>query len=337
MNRSRNESQTERGGLIRALIAKRRSAARPHHPLPLRPIPQSEFEASDTAVVYRLGHSTVLIRLDGSYFLTDPVFCNRASPFQWIGPKRFQQTPVSPEDLPPISAVVISHDHYDHLDKSAILQIKDRVECFVVPLGVGRRLRKWGVGRGQIIECEWWQSLSLGGVNLTATPTQHFTGRSLFDRDKTLAASWVIEGAQGRLFFGGDSGYFSGFREIGERFGGFDLTMLENGAYSRYWKKVHMAPEETLQAHVDLQGQALMPIHNATFDLAFHKWFEPMERLHRLAESNGVPVITPIFGEKVNALMPEPTRAWWRGLESDALDVATKHVGTLIPADSGRI
>ncbi len=305
-------------GVFRALIAKRKNQTRPERPLPSRSITADELADRSHPVVYRLGHSTVLIRIDGEYFLTDPVFSKRASPVPWIGPKRFQPAPIRIDELPRIKAVVISHDHYDHLDKAAIKLLADEVEHFVVPSGVGRRLQMWGVDEARIIERGWWEDVSLASVTLTATPTQHFTGRGFFDRNKTLAASWVIEGEQCRLFFGGDSGYFPGFAGIGRRFGGFDLTILENGAYSPFWKPIHMTPEETMQAHLDLEGRVLMPIHNGTFDLAFHDWFEPMERLRFLAMATKARVTTPMFGEPVCPIEPAVTRAWWRELAAQS-------------------
>lgn len=298
--------------IIHAFLTKRKKRTKPSKELPLRLIPAEELAETSQAAVYRFGHSTVLIRIDGNYFLTDPVFSKRASPVQWIGPKRFQPTPNTIDELPLIKAALISHDHYDHLDKAAIKALANRVERFIIPTGLGKRLQRWGVAPSKIIERSWWQSVSLDGITLTATPSQHFTGRGLFDRDKTLASSWVIEGKQARLFYGGDSGYFPGFAEIGLHFGGFDLTMLENGAYSPFWKEIHMSPEETIQAHLDLKGRALMPIHNGTFDLAFHDWFEPMERLQALAIENGIQALTPRFGEAVYPTNPIPTTQWWR-------------------------
>lgn len=301
-------------GLVKALFTKRGKHTKPKNPLPLLPIPQEELLNASHDVIYRLGHSTVLMRLDSKYFLTDPVFSETASPLRWpsLGLKRFQSTPISIGELPAIAAVLISHDHYDHLDRRAIRQLIGRTGKFIVPVGVGNRLRRWGVPSEKIIERDWWQSVSLSSVNFTATPTRHFTGRGLFDRNKSKASGWAIESSSAKIFYGGDSGYFPGFHEIGERFGGFDLTMLENGAYSPFWPDIHMSPEETLQAHLDLKGESMLPIHNGTFDLSFHAWFEPMERLHQLAEQTGTNILTPVFGEPVSPVDPVSTTLWWR-------------------------
>lgn len=166
--------------------------------------------------------------------------------------------------------------------------------------------------KAQIIERDWWRSVRLDSVTMTATPAQHFSGRGLFDRDKTLWASWVIQGQQANIFFSGDSGYFAGFKEIGERYGPFDITLIETGAYNELWSEIHMLPEQSVQAHIDLQGRAMIPIHNSTFDLALHDWYEPLERASVHAEKTGVTLLTPLMGEIVSVQQPAATSAWWR-------------------------
>ncbi len=180
--------------------------------------------------------------MDGKFWLTDPVYAERASPLQLIGPKHFHAPPMGLADLPPIAGVVLSHDHYDHLDRAAILQPAAKVQ-----------------------QLDWWQGTTVGGMRLVATPAQHYSGRSLSDGSSTLWASWVLMTADTRVFFSGDTGYFDGFKKIGERFGPFDLTMIQSGAYGDEWPDVHMQPEESLQAHIDVQGRHLMPIHSGTF------------------------------------------------------------------------
>lgn len=273
---------------------------------------RAELDATVDGSLFRLGHSTLLLKLAGSWWLTDPVFSERASPLPFAGPKRFHAPPVALADLPPIRGVILSHDHYDHLDRAAIKALVPLVELFLAPLGVGDRLLAWGVPPGKVRQLDWWQGIEAGGLRLTATPAQHFSGRGLHDGNRTLWCSWVIESAELKLFFSGDSGYFDGFAEIGRRYGPFDLTMLETGAYNEHWPYVHMHPQQTLQAHRDLGGRWLLPIHNGTFDLAMHAWYEPFERILELATEHGVRVSTPMMGERIDLQAPHAGRRWWR-------------------------
>ena len=284
----------------------------PAAPVPVVALNAAQLQAAPDGSLYRLGHSTLLIKLQGGFWLTDPVFSERASPLQWLGPKRFHAPPIALQDLPPIEGVILSHDHYDHLDHAAILALAPKVRHFITPLGVGDRLIAWGVDAAKVQQRDWWQSVEIGGVQLIATPAQHFSGRSLRDRNRTLWASWVILSGDLRLFFSGDTGYHAGFRSIGERYGPFDVTLVETGAYDPHWPDVHMQPEETLQAHLDLRGRHLLPIHNGTFDLALHAWDDPFERIVQLAEARGVATLTPVMGEAVQLAQPQATSRWWR-------------------------
>jgi len=284
--------------LTRRAATEKRIDARPTEPVPLVQITPDKLE-SPCDCIYRLGHSSLLLKLRGVFWLVDPVFSERISPVSGVGAKRFHPPPIELEALPEISGVIISHDHYDHLDRPTIEALADRVGSFVAPLEVGRHLRRWGVAGDRIHELDWWEWIDLYGVKLTASPAQHFSGRGPCDADQTLWASWIIETDDTSIFYGGDSGYFGGFKRIGDRFGPFDLTILENGAYDRAWPKVHMVPEETLQAHKDLKGQALMPVHNSTFDLARHPWWEPITRLRELAMEHRVALVTPEIGAGV--------------------------------------
>ncbi|MBY6192038.1 MBL fold metallo-hydrolase [Microbulbifer agarilyticus] len=303
--------------ILKAYWRAERAAPVPKAPIPVRTISAAELANLDGPdLVYRLGHSSVLLRLDGKYVLTDPVFSERASPVQWAGPKRFHGLPLELASLPEIAAVVISHDHYDHLDRATLLALDRKVARFITPLKIGDHLRRWGIAEDKIIELDWWQSYADAGLTFTATPAQHFSGRGLSDRDETLWAGWAIASADTRIFFSGDTGYFGGFREIGERLGPFDLTLIETGAYNTLWSQIHMLPEQSVQAHIDVRGKAMLPIHNSTFDLALHDWFEPLERVSKAARENGVQLVTPVIGAPLAVKGPALTHYWWRGEEN---------------------
>jgi len=288
----------------------------PEGDIPVRPITREQLLAAPDASLFRLGHSTLLMKLRGEFWLTDPVFAERASPFQWLGPKRFHQPPISIEELPPIKGVILSHDHYDHLDQDAILRLAAKTEHFLTPLGVGDRLIAWGIDAAKVQQRDWWQSVSVGGVECVLTPAQHFSGRGLRDGNQTLWGSWVILADDLRVFFSGDSGYFDGFKTIGDTYGPFDVTLVETGAYNQQWPYVHMQPEETLQAHLDLRGKWLLPIHNGTFDLAMHTWHEPFDRIAALAAQQGVRLATPCMGEPLNLRQPHAGTHWWLGVDA---------------------
>lgn len=293
---------------------------RPVHAIPVRSLSRLELESAADYSIYRLGHSTMLLKLNGKFWLTDPVYAERASPFQWAGPKRFHAPPISLDELPPLHAVILSHNHYDHLDQKTVLQLAGKTEHFLAPLGVGDLLVKWGVASEKVQQLNWWEETQLEGIRFVATPSQHFSGRGLFDHNQTLWVSWVIVSNDVRIFFSGDSGYFDGFKQIGERFGPFDLTLIETGAYNIDWPDVHMQPEQSLQAHIDLKGRWLLPIHNGTFDLAFHAWHEPFDRIVALAEQRNVLITTPSMGDAFNLLQPNKGRAWWLDAHSQAVN-----------------
>ena len=279
---------------------------------PIDALSREQLDAAPDRSLYRLGHSTMLLKLRGQFWLTDPVFAERASPFRRFGPKRFHAPPIALEDLPPLRGVILSHDHYDHLDRETVLALAATTGVFLTPLGVGDRLIEWGIDASKVRQFDWWQGAEIDGLAFTATPAQHFSGRSLFDGNSTLWASWVIVDDGLRVFFSGDTGYFDGFKTIGERLGPFDVTLLETGAYDAQWPYVHMQPEETVQAHVDLRGRWLVPVHNGTFDLAMHRWQEPYERAVGLAAARGIPLATPRMGERLDLAAPHAGGRWWR-------------------------
>ncbi len=317
----RNAAPRERPGFGKTLgIAWRVLTRKPRTTVPRAPIPVQKLDAATLAAapdasLFRLGHSTLLLKLAGEFWLTDPVFSERASPVQWAGPKRFHAPPISIAELPPIKGVILSHDHYDHLDHAAVLELAPKVELFITPLGVGDRLVAWGIPAAKVRQLDWWEQTSLAGVRLVATPAQHFSGRGLSDGNSTLWASWVILAGDLRLFFSGDTGYHADFKAIGERFGPFDVAFMETGAYDAQWPDVHMQPEQTLQAHLDLRGRWLMPLHNGTFDLAMHAWHEPFDRILALAQSRGVPLATPGMGERLSLASPQAGQRWWQAVE----------------------
>jgi L-ascorbate metabolism protein UlaG (beta-lactamase superfamily) len=301
-----------RAVFVDILLSKRLDPV-PQQPPPIRRLTGTDFYIQEDQALrfVRIGHSTIMLQIGEKVWLLDPVFSERVSLFQWVGPKRFHPVPIKMEDLPPIEGVLISHNHFDHLDHDTILQLKDRVKHFFVPLGLGETLVSWGVLLEKITELDWWEKTQIGNVELISTPAQHFSGRGLFASDKTLWTSWVIRTPQHSVFFSGDSGYFEGFKEIGEKYGPFDLTFLECGAYHKSWRTMHMMPEDNLEAIKDLKGKVLVPIHNGTFDLASHSWYDPMEQIMTLALKAQIQFVIPLMGQIVDENNIPETVAWW--------------------------
>jgi L-ascorbate metabolism protein UlaG (beta-lactamase superfamily) len=294
--------------------APHRKPARPLEPrLPLHPV------ATQDVHVTWLGHSAVLVHMRGKNLLLDPMLGKTASPFPSVGPRRFKGAATTIDDLPQIDVVLISHDHYDHLDYSSIKKLKHKANQFFVPLGVGAHLERWGVDAKRITELDWWEEVVLDDLKFICTPSRHFSGRTLTDRFKTLWASWVIDGGDTRLFFSGDTGYGPHFKKIGQKYGPFDLTMMECGQYDRRWANIHMMPEQTAAAHADLRGKLMLPMHWGTFRLAFHDWTDSVERVLTAAGKIGARVATPRIGETFVATSSAyPTSAWWKQYESKA-------------------
>jgi len=264
-----------------------------------------------------LGHSTVLIEIEGKRILTDPVWGPRASPSRLVGPKRFQPVPVALRSLPPLDAVIISHDHYDHLDYPTIRELAKLPVPFVTSLGVGAHLEYWGVAPERITELDWWESYPLpnADVTVTAGPSQHFSGRGVRDRNSTLWSSMTIRSPRHRVFFSGDSGLTSEYASIRERFGPFDLVMLEVGAFHPAWGDIHLGPEHALEALELLGGGAFLPVHWGTFALAIHDWDQPAETLLELGPRRGANLLMPRLGEPVEPTRSHPLSPWWRAAD----------------------
>ena len=266
-----------------------------------------------------LGHSTVLVEIGGLRVLTDPVWGPRASPSRIAGPKRFQPVPVRLKSMPPVDVVIVSHDHYDHLDYPTIKALAQHTEVpFVTSLGVGAHLEAFGVPAARITELDWWQSHQLPGHELliTAAPSQHFSGRGLKDRNATLWSSFVIRSPKHRVFFSGDTGLTTQYSEIKNRLGPFDLVMLEVGAFHPSWGDIHLGPDNALKALKLLGGGAFMPVHWGTFSLALHAWDAPAETLFALAPQQGVQLAMPRLGEAVEPAHAERVLPWWRGVDA---------------------
>ncbi|AIF52948.1 MBL fold metallo-hydrolase [Pelosinus sp. UFO1] len=286
----------------------------PDKSLPIVAVDPASLQDTKETKVTWLGHSTILLQIDGKRILLDPVFSQSPSPFPFLGPKRYSETlPIEIEELPSIDVVILSHDHYDHLDYESIMKLKDKVRQFYVPLGIGSHLERWGIEKTRIKEQDWWTEAEFEGLQLVSTPARHFSGRSLFDRDATLWSSWVIIGKSARIYFSGDSGYGPHFAQIGKTYGPFDLTLMECGQYDERWSAIHMMPEETVQAHIDVNGRIMVPIHWAAFTLALHDWTEPIERVISAGQERQILISTPKIGESVvigSEVYPNST--WWR-------------------------
>jgi L-ascorbate metabolism protein UlaG (beta-lactamase superfamily) len=279
-----------------------------------------------------LGHSTVLLEIDGLRVVTDPVWGPRASPSRFIGPKRFQPVPVSVRELPPLDAVLISHDHYDHLDYTTMRLMRRMDVPIVTSLGVGAHLESYGIAPERIVELDWWETCRVPGTDLvmTAAPSQHFSGRGIHDGNKTLWSSWVIESQRHKVFFSGDTGLTPEYAEIRQRLGEFDLTMLEIGAFHPAWGNIHLGPANALKAHGLLGGGALLPIHWGTFNLALHAWDEPIETLLRLAPASQSRLLAPRLGAPVEPEQEYALDTWWRGID-DAARKPARSTGTRMP------
>ena len=306
--------------VVRTLIAGQFSGdevREPPAPMPIVAVDPAALAAAPKPGLraFWIGHASVYVEVDGVRVLIDPVFSEYASPFP-VGPKRFHPPPIALADLPRIDAVVISHDHYDHLDMATVRQLAARGTVFFVPLGVGAHLERWQVPMAQIRELEWWQEGGVGGVRFVCTPTRHYSGRGLTDSRATLWSSWSVVGPQHRFFYSGDTGYSKHFAEIGARLGPFDLSFIKVGAYGpgQPWIDIHMTPEDAVRAHGEVRGKRLFPVHWGTFNLAFHAWDEPIRRTVKAAAERGADLVTPRIGQMIDAERPFSADPWWESV-----------------------
>ncbi|MCG6496797.1 MBL fold metallo-hydrolase [Kitasatospora sp. A2-31] len=287
--------------------------------VPARPVPTvrpagGPRPAAEGVEVTWYGHASALVEVEGTRVLLDPVWSDRCSPAAHVGPKRLHPVPVELEELPQVDAVLISHDHYDHLDMATVKRlVRSQSAPFAVPLGIGSHLRRWGVPEHRIIELDWDETCTLGALAVTLTAAHHFSGRGL-TRNTTLWGSWVIAGPTRRVFYTGDSGYFEGYARIGAEHGPFDAALVQIGAYDTAWADIHMTPEDAVRAHRELGAGLLVPVHWCTFNLAPHPWSEPIERLLAEAKQQAVPVAVPRPGERVDADNPPELDGWWEGV-----------------------
>jgi L-ascorbate metabolism protein UlaG (beta-lactamase superfamily) len=292
----------------------------PAGPLPLvDPLPVWRRVPDSGLRLTRLGHSTLLIEIDGARILTDPVWGERVSPLSFAGPKRFHPPPAALDALPPLDAVIISHDHYDHLDRPTIRVLARGDVTFITSLGVGALLEQWGVAPERITELDWWESHTVRGVTVSAAPAQHFSGRGLGDRNATLWSSFHLAGPRHSFYYGADSGLTDEFETIRARWGPVDALALEIGAYHPAWGDIHLGPDHAI-AVAGLFGAPMLPIHWGTFNLAVHPWDQPVDRVVELAEARNVPLMIPRFGEPVEPLAAPPVEPWWRAVPTRVED-----------------
>lgn len=288
-----------------------KNQSRPEKPLPvLRPLVSLFLEKSDDVKVIWFGHSTLLLNVQGKIILIDPILSKYSSPVPFVV-SRFQKAPLSKEELPEIDIVLISHDHYDHLDMDTIKFFRDKKTRFMVPLGVGSFIRGWGIEKSRISELDWWQSMKDEDLEFIATPAQHFSGRTFSARNKTLWAGWIIKSQSKKIFYSGDSGYDVHFQEIGKKYGPFDIAFMENGQYNKAWEEVHLMPEQGVKAFQELNAKVYFPVHWGAFKLSTHSWFEPIQLAYKFSVEKHFPIIAPKIGEIISIDENYKQVQWW--------------------------
>jgi len=286
----------------------------PRTSLRMEPFNVSQWEGNQNFKLAWLGHTTVLIKIEEKMILTDPIFSQRAGSLGWLSPKRYSQTIASTGLLPEIDLVLITHNHLDHLDKESIKVLISKTKLFITPLAVGKLLEEWGVPNKKILELDWWQTKSVDELSITAAPAKHTSERGIFDKNKTLWVSYAIKGNRQSIYVSGDSGWFDGLYEIGERLGPFDFTFFEIGAYSNLkgQMEVHYSPEQAVKANQAVKGETMIPYGWGTFDLGLFPWFEPIERLLVAANRSGIDYLTPKIGEIIQIGGGGGQEKWWR-------------------------
>mgnify|MGYP000101809346 CR=1 FL=1 len=298
--------------VVKDMLFKKDKRREPNFEIPSLKTNLLSLNPNENVLVW-FGHSSYFMQIDGKKFLVDPVLSGNASPVSFTTKAFKGSDNYKVEDLPFIDYLIITHDHYDHLDYKTILKLKPKVAHVITSLGTGEHLEHWGYSTNSISETDWYETLQLSnGFTLHATPSRHFSGRGL-KRNQALWTSFVLQTPSLRIFIGGDSGYDKHFAEIGNMHGPFDLAILENGQYNKNWKHIHLLPDEILQAAIDLKTKKLLPVHSSKFALALHAWDEPLEKLMLNNLKVNLPILTPMIGETVNLLDEQQVfQTWWR-------------------------
>ena len=313
-NLSITEVMTEKGSFFKTF---RKFLNKPKTVFPPRPLPSVKTDLKNlpdgNPVLVWFGHSSYLIKIDGKHILVDPVFSGYASPIKMNSAKSFDGSNVyGVDDMPPIDILLITHDHYDHLDYKTVMELNKKTKHIITSLGVGSHLEYWGIDKNKVTELDWYDRVEkIDGIKFIAAPARHFSGRT-FKRAKTLWSSFILKTPTHSIYLGADSGYDKHFKEIGEKHGPFDLAILECGQYNVAWHAIHMMPEETVQASRDVRATTLLPVHWGKFSLSLHPWDEPIERLVKKAEETNVAITTPMIGEPIVIGEKHPLAKWWR-------------------------